>query len=158
MATLILGGGSQIGLRLAELLREAGKPVIFGSRSGARIPAGTPSVKFDWDDANTFEAPFALGQKIDYVYVLGPSTDPDPLVKAKPFIDLAVSKGVKRFIILSGSAEHAERGPNAHAMGRVHTYVHEQGLDYVTLRPTWFTGMYFGQYRSSEFCHLRTCP
>jgi nucleoside-diphosphate-sugar epimerase len=90
MSTLIIGGGSQVGLRLAELLREAGKPVIFGSRSGARIPAGSPSVKFDWDDPATFDAAFALGQNIEYVYLLGPSRDPDPLIKVKPFIDLAV--------------------------------------------------------------------
>ncbi|KAJ3523903.1 hypothetical protein NMY22_g11234 [Coprinellus aureogranulatus] len=138
MATLITGGGSQVGLRLAELLREAGKPVIFASRSGSRIPAGIPSVKFDWEDPSTFEAPFALGQKIEYVYQLGPS-DYDPLPKAKPFIDLALKNGVKRFVILSGSSHHVERGPDSKQMGRIHTYLHEQGIDYVALRPTWFT-------------------
>ncbi|TEB26079.1 NAD(P)-binding protein [Coprinellus micaceus] len=138
MATLITGGGSQIGLRLAQLLGEFGKPVIFASRSGSRIPEGAPHVKFDWDDPSTFEAPFSLGQKIDYVYILGPS-DYDPLPKAKPFIDLAVAKGVKRFIALSASGDHTEKGPGATEMGRVHTYLHDQGLDYVALRPTWFT-------------------
>lgn len=154
MATLILGGGSQIGLRLAELLQESGKPVIFGSRSGSRIPADTPSVKFDWEDATTFETPFAQGQKIDYVYILGPS-DYDPLVKSKPFIDLAVSKGVKRFIILSASGDHTDRGPDAKEMGRVHTYVHDQGLDYVALRPTWFTGMYHSWNHEIEYSLMR---
>ncbi|TEB27519.1 ergot alkaloid A [Coprinellus micaceus] len=139
MSTLILGGGSRVGLRLAELLREAGKPVIFGSRSGARIPAGSPSVKFDWDDPATFDAAFALGQNIEYVYLLGPSRSPDPLIKVKPFIDLAVSKGVKRFIVLSAGGLFTEKGPDSRGMGKVHTYLDDQGLDYVVLRPTWFS-------------------
>ena len=143
MATLILGGGSQIGLRLAQLLSEAGKPVIFGSRSGSRVPEGALSVKFDWDDSPTFDAACALGQKIDYVYLLGPSHDHDPLLKVKPFIDLAVSKGVKRFVVLSEGGDHTEKGPDSKKIGRVHTYLDSQGLDYVALRPTWFSGMHF---------------
>lgn len=139
MTTLITGGGSQIGLRLFELLSEAGKPAIFASRSGARIPASASSVKFDWADPTTFEAPFTLGQQIDYVYILGPQVH-EPLALVKPFIDLAVTKGVKRFVVLSGSNTNAERGPESSNMGTVHTYVHDQGLDYVVLRPTWFTG------------------
>ena len=151
MATLITGGGSQIGLRLYELLTEAGKPAIFASRSGARIPAGASSVKFDWADPVTFEAPFALGPKIDYVYILGPSGDA-PLPLVKPFIDLAVTKGVKRFVVLSGAGTNAERGPDSSNMGMVHTYVHDQGLDYVVLRPTWFSG----KYRADPLAYLRS--
>ena len=143
MSTLILDGGSQVGLRLAGLLREAGKPVIFGSRSGARLPAGSPSVKFDWDDPATFEMAFTLGQNIDYVYLIGPSRAPDPLVKVKPFIDLAVTKGVKRFIVLSAAGSFTEKGPDSTSTGRVHTYLDDQGLDYVVLRPTWFSGVCF---------------
>ena len=119
MSTLILGGGSQVGLRLAELLYEARKPVIFGTRSGARIPAGAPSVKFDWDDPATFDGAFTLGQSIDYVYILGRSRDRDPLIKVKPFIDLAVTKGVKRFIVLSAGGHHADKGPDSRGMGKV---------------------------------------
>jgi uncharacterized protein YbjT (DUF2867 family) len=145
MATLITGGGSQIGLRLFELLDEAGKPVIFASRSGSRIPAGVPSVKFDWADPTTFEAPFALGQQIDYVYILGPNGS-DPLTLVKPLIDLAVAKGVKRFVALSAASEEAERGPRSQYMGQVHTYLHDEGLDYVTIRPTWFTGTYWAKF------------
>ncbi|TEB27522.1 hypothetical protein FA13DRAFT_1794685 [Coprinellus micaceus] len=122
-----------------KLLGEAGKPVIFGSRSGTRVPEGTLSVKFDWDDPATFGAAFALGQKIDYVYLLGPSRDRDPLLKVKPFIELAVSKEVKRFIVLSEGGDHTEKGPDSKKVGKVHTYLDDQGLDYVTLRPTWFS-------------------
>ncbi|TEB27525.1 NAD(P)-binding protein [Coprinellus micaceus] len=138
MTTLITGGGSQTGLRLAQILKAHGKPFLIGSRSGKRIPADYPTFKFDWHDFSTFQAPFAAGDKIDSVFVVGPD-DYDPLPFVKPFIDLAVEKGLKRFVVLSACSDHNERGPNAKEMGRVHTYVHEKGLDYVALRLGWFT-------------------
>ncbi|KAF6755702.1 NmrA family protein [Ephemerocybe angulata] len=141
MTTLITGGGSQTGIALAKLLRESGHPVLFGSRSG-RVPDGYDSVKFDFTDPSTFDGPFAgpfavAGHKVEYVYLLLSLFDPIPHVK--PFIDLAVEKGVKRFVLLSSSSKRADKGPNSIVAGRVHTYLDEQGLDYVALRPTWFT-------------------
>ncbi|KAF5313581.1 hypothetical protein D9611_010154 [Ephemerocybe angulata] len=137
MTTLITGGGSQTGIALAKLLRESGHPVLFGSRSG-RVPDGYDSVKFDFTDPSTFDGPFAVaGHKVEYVYLLLSLFDPLPHVK--PFIDLAVKKGVKRFVLLSSSSKRADKGPNSFVAGRVHTYLDEQGLDYVALRPTWFT-------------------
>lgn len=139
MTTLITGGGSQTGLRLAQVLRAHGKPFLIGSRSGNRIPAEYPSFRFDWHDASTFRAGFDSGHRVEAVFIVGPD-DYDPLPCVKPFIDLAVEKGVKRFAVLSACSEHNERGPNAKEMGKVHTYVHKKGLDYVALRLGWFTG------------------
>ena len=140
MATLITGGGSQTGLQLAALLCEAGRPVIFASRSGSRLPADIPSVRFDWDDPSTFEAPFALGQQIDYVYLLVPRAL-NPLPQVRPFIDLVATKGVKRIVLLSGAGSILDAGPESFSTGNVHTYLREKGFDYVALRPTWFAGM-----------------
>ncbi|KAF5313578.1 hypothetical protein D9611_010159 [Ephemerocybe angulata] len=137
MTTLITGGASQTGVALAKLLQASGHPVLFASRSG-RVPEGFDSVKFDFTDPSTFEAPFsASGHKIEYVYLLLPLLD--PLREAKPFIDLAVTKGTKRFVLLSASGKFTEKGPGSHGTGQVHTYLDEQGLDYVALRPNWFT-------------------
>src|SRR5690606_21755188 len=121
-----------------HLLHDSGRKVVFASRSGKKIPAGFPSVKFDWSEPSTFAASFE-GQEIENVYLLIPD-DWDPLAKVQPFIDLAVSKGVKRFILLSAGGPETEKGPDSKASGRVHTYLDEQGLDYVAVRPTWFTG------------------
>ncbi|KAF5329945.1 hypothetical protein D9611_010442 [Ephemerocybe angulata] len=136
MTTLITGGASQTGVALAKLLQASGHPVLFASRSG-RVPEGFESVKFDFTDPSTLEAPFSVsGHKIEYVYLLLPLLD---LSAAKPFIDLAVTKGTKRFVLLSASGKYKDKGPGSDGTGQVHTYLDEQGLDYVALRPTWFT-------------------
>ncbi|KAF5313580.1 hypothetical protein D9611_010155 [Ephemerocybe angulata] len=138
MTTLITGGASQTGLALAALLQTEGIPVLFGSRSGRGVPAGIPSVKLDFTDPSTFEAPFSVeGHKINSVYLVFAEFDPFPF--AKPFIDLAVEKGVGRFVILSAGGRRTEKGPDSIGMGKVHTYLDEKGLDYVSLRPIWFT-------------------
>ncbi|KAF6743419.1 NmrA family protein [Ephemerocybe angulata] len=106
MTTLITGGASQTGLALAALLQTEGIPL-------------------DFTDPSTFEAPFSVeGHKINSVYLVFAEFDPFPF--AKPFIDLAVEKGVGRFVILSAGGRRTEKGP-------------DKGLDYVSLRPIWFT-------------------
>ncbi|KAF5334320.1 hypothetical protein D9611_014164 [Ephemerocybe angulata] len=138
MSTFITGGASQTGSVLASLLRASDHPVLFGSRSG-NVPDGFDSVKFDWNDPSTFEAAFsAPNHEIQNVYLIFVGIW-DPLPIAQPFIDLAVKKGVKRFVLLSASNPKTEKGPSSIGIGRVHTYLDDQGLDYVALRATWFT-------------------
>jgi len=55
----------------------------------------------------------------------------------KTFIDLALSKGVKRFVLLSASLLDVADGP---AMSRVSKYVSEKVPEWAVLRPTWFMG------------------
>ncbi|KAF6755706.1 NmrA family protein [Ephemerocybe angulata] len=138
MSTLITGGGSQTGLALAKLLLASGHPVLIASRSGL-VPDGFSSVKFDWSDPSSYEAAFnAPGHdSIKYVYLQFVGVY-DILPAAKPLIELAVKRGVKRFVLLSASGEGTEKGPNSFGTGAVHTYLDAQGLDYVVLRPTWF--------------------
>lgn len=140
MTTLITGGGSATGTALAKLLKDAGRDVLFASRSSNRIPGGFDHVKFDWADPSTFSAPFDSGRDIHFVYLLLAGVM-DPLAAAKPFIDLAVEKGVTRFVLLSAAGFWTEKGPQAMAVGQVHTYLDERGLDYVALRPTVFSGI-----------------
>ncbi|KAF6764309.1 NmrA family protein [Ephemerocybe angulata] len=114
MTTLITGGASQTGVALAKLLQASGHPVLFASRSG-RVPEGFDSVKFDFTDPSTLEAPFSVsGHKIEYVYLLLPLLD---LSAAKPFIDLAVTKGTKRFVLLSASGKYKDKGPGSDGTG-----------------------------------------
>ncbi|RXW20225.1 hypothetical protein EST38_g5631 [Candolleomyces aberdarensis] len=141
MTTFITGGASQIGLGLARRLKEADRSVLFGSRAG-RGTDGFTWVPFDWDDASTFENAFKRQdiKPVESVYIL-PAMAIDPLPKVAPFIDLAIKKGVKRFVLISAS-ECVKGGPE---MGAVHGYLEKvvlekRGLiDYVALRPTWFT-------------------
>jgi len=138
MTTLITGGASQTGLALARRLVASSHPVLFGTRTKPAPASLGPSVKFDWNDPSTFPNPFDASSDIQNVYLLGPTATVDPLPKMQPFIDLAVKKGVKKFVLLSSTV--APKGPSSHELGRVHTYLESLGVDYVALRPTWFIG------------------
>ncbi|KDR83087.1 hypothetical protein GALMADRAFT_152068 [Galerina marginata CBS 339.88] len=132
MTILITGGTGRTGGKLAQLLHAANQPVLIASRSGV-APAPFKAVKFDWTDEKTFGNPFEADSNIDKIYlVVPPIIDVFPVVK--PFIDLALSKGVKR-IVLCGSSSVEKGGPGP---GKVFEYLVDSGADYVVLRPTWF--------------------
>ena len=137
MTILITGGTGKTGLKLAHVLNKAGHAVLLTSRKG-EVPHPFKGVKFDWLDPSTFTNPFDVDPAIDRVYVVGPIGVLDTLPHVQPFIDLAVTKGVKRFVVLSGSPV-GKGGPVA---GKVHEYLEKIGVDYAVLRPTWFMGMH----------------
>src|SRR4051812_4832949 len=99
---LVIGGTGKTGLPLAKLLQASNHSFLLTSRSGnAPEPFTGKGVKFDWHDESTYENPFKADSKIDRVYIILPFID-DPYALAKTFIDLSISKGVKRFVLLSG--------------------------------------------------------
>ncbi|TFK69399.1 NAD(P)-binding protein [Pluteus cervinus] len=133
MTILVTGGTGKTGAPLVKKLHNAGHSVLVASRSGS-APEGLKGVKFDWADPSTFENPFNADSNIDKIYLI-PLNTTDTLAVAKPFIDLAVSKGVKRFVLLSASPLPFG-GP---ATGKVHEYLDGlKGIEYSALRPTWF--------------------
>ncbi|KAF9559097.1 NAD(P)-binding protein [Agrocybe pediades] len=132
MTTLITGGTGKTGSILARLLHAANRPFLVASRSG-QAPEPFKGVAFNWNDPTTFENPFKADQNIDGVYLIMPrGMDILPLVG--PFIDLAISKGVKRFVLLTSTQSFA--GAPAH--GKVHQYLLDKGVDYAVLKPSWF--------------------
>lgn len=147
MTTLITGGASQIGVALAKLLKASGRRVVFASRSG-KVPDGFESVKFDWYDAACYENPFKSGESFDSVYLLPPPNDNNSAKVVIPFIDLAVEKGVKRFLLLTASGISKEMA-EAVTLAASHKHLHDKGVDYFILRPSWFIGMSFLYSRSS---------
>jgi festuclavine dehydrogenase len=132
MTTLIIGGTGKTGLGLARLLKAANYPVLLTSRSG-KAPEPFKAAAFDWLDPATFENPFKLDTNIDRAYLVCPPVY-DLLSLVKPFIDLAITKGVKRFVLLSASTVK----PGDMILGQVHQYLLDVGVDYTVLRPTWF--------------------
>jgi len=134
MTTLITGGTGKTGSNLARLLHAEKKPFLIASRTG-KAPEPFKAVSFDWMDATTFENPFKADPDIDRIYLIIPLVL-EPLPIMKPFIDLATSKGVKRFIFLSTSSTNA--GDELH--GQVHQYLLDIGVDYGVLKPTGFMG------------------
>jgi len=74
------------------------------------------AVKFDWIEPSTFESPFAVDSKINHVHIQCFGYDCS-------LIDLAVSKGVRRYLLLSGS--RIEKGDAV--QGKVHEYLDRCG-------------------------------
>ena len=134
MTILITGGTGKTGLPLAKIAHAANWPALVASRSG-NVPEPLKGVKFDWFDPATYENPFKADPQIDRVYLVLPVTL-EPLKYLKPFVELALSKGVKRFVLLSAS--QIEAGGPLH--GLVHQYLIDLGVEYTVLRPTWFIG------------------
>ncbi|KAJ7669320.1 hypothetical protein DFH06DRAFT_180971 [Mycena polygramma] len=132
MTILLIGGTGKSATPLANLLLEANQPVVLANRSG-KVREPFKGVRFDWLDASTYEIPFEAYSDIDRVYLIAPPImDMFPPMKA--FIDVAVGKGVKRFVLMSAGL--LERG--GPAMGKVHEYLNTLNVEYCALRPSWF--------------------
>ena len=142
MTILLLGGTGRTATRIALLLDKLGTPYIRASRS-------SKDCKFDWLDESTLINPFNKSADITAVYLVAPGVA-DCFTPMKKFIDLARSKGVKRFVLLSASI--IEKGGPAY--GTVHEYLatlgEREGLEWAALRPTWMMENF------SELQHLKT--
>ncbi|KAJ7140512.1 hypothetical protein C8R43DRAFT_1071741 [Mycena crocata] len=132
MTILLIGGTGKSATPLAKLLLRANIPVILTTRSG-NVPAPFKGVRFDWLDASTYENPFAAATDIDRVYLIPPPVA-DMFPPMKVFIDFAIHKGVKRFVLMSAGMIEA----GGLLMGKVHEYLQSLGVEYCALRPSWF--------------------
>ncbi len=119
--TLVTGGTGKTGRRIVKNLRSMGIPTRVGSR------ASTPS--FDWNnDSNWAECL----QDVEAVYI---SYAPDLAMPGatdtiQAFVNLAVAKGVKRLVVLSGRGEE-----EAQACEQI---VINSGLEWTVVRSSWF--------------------
>jgi len=135
MTILLTGGTGKTSLRLASLLTSASIPVLLTSRRGPSASSAYPTIRFDWNDSTTWSNAFSTASDISAVYLLsGELSDPALIINA--FIDFAMSKGVKRFVVCSGSS--CEYGGPFH--GKIWQKLDESKLEYAVLRPSWFMG------------------
>jgi uncharacterized protein YbjT (DUF2867 family) len=119
--TLITGGTGKTGRRVAERLAARGVPVRIGSRSG------TPP--FDWEDRATW-GPALEGVDAVYVAFYPDLAVPGAAETVGAFAALAVERGVRRLVLLSGRGEEgAERAEEA---------VRASGAAWTILRASWF--------------------
>jgi len=129
MTTLITGGASRVGIALAKKLSSTSHPILFGTRSTPVPSSLGPSVKLNWGDPSTFSNPFDNDSNIAAVYLLGQPFTTRTDEALIPFIDLAVSKGVKTFVYMASAADD-----------RVQDHLRSVKAEYTILRPTWFIG------------------
>ena len=119
--TLVLGGTGKIGRRVAKRLTARGLPVRIGSRSGEH--------PFDWEDQATW-APALRNVGSVYVSYYPDLAVPWAAATVGSFAQLAVEKGARRLVLLSGRGEEgAELGEQA---------VMNSGADWTIVRSTWF--------------------
>ncbi|KAF9009632.1 hypothetical protein BDQ17DRAFT_1348466, partial [Cyathus striatus] len=98
-------------------------------------------IRFDWSDSTTFSAPFKTEHYIDKIYFISPRVL-DILAVVKPFVDLAIEKGVKQWVLVGGSIEQT----GGHGTQAVHGYLDDKGVDHATLRATWFSDNFIAYY------------
>ncbi|KAJ7150978.1 hypothetical protein C8R43DRAFT_887044 [Mycena crocata] len=140
MTILLIGGTGKTAKPLANALLGANQPVLLTTRSG-EVPAPFRGARFDWLDASTYNIPFEVDSNIDRIYLIAPPIL-DMLPPMKAVINLAIEKGVKRFVLMSGGIIE----PGGPAMGQVHQYLSTLNVEYCALRPSWFFDNFVLQY------------
>ena len=119
--TLVLGGRGKTGRRVVARLTARGLPVRIGSRFG--------EPPFDWEDRSTW-APALKGAGAVYISYHPDIAIPGSVKKVRAFADLALEKGVRRQVLLSGRGEEeAQLAEQA---------VQETGADLTIVRCAWF--------------------
>ena len=132
---LVTGGTGKTGRRVAEQLAAAGAEVRIASRGGPH--------PFDWSDPATWDA--AL-DGVSAAYLVGPPRGGDVSATVIAFVQAAMARGARRFVLLSGSPM-PEGGPG---VGQTHRWLHENAADWAVMRPSWFMQNF------SEGPHLAT--
>ncbi|WP_027500071.1 NmrA family NAD(P)-binding protein [Rhodococcus sp. UNC363MFTsu5.1] len=119
--TLVLGGTGKTGRRVAQRLTALDLPVRIGTRAGG--------VPFDWEDPETWE-PALEGMTAAYISYQPDLAAPGAVEAIASFSQLAVDRGVRRLVLLSGRGE-----AEAQACEKALT---DSGADTTILRASWF--------------------
>jgi uncharacterized protein YbjT (DUF2867 family) len=118
---LIIGGTGKTGRRVAERMIAQGVPVRIGSRSAS--PA------FDWENPESW-ATALEGVSAAYITYYPDLAVPGAAEAVGDLARLAVRKGVKRLVLLSGRGEpEAQRAEQA---------LQASGADWTIVRASWF--------------------
>ncbi|MGW2180545.1 NmrA family NAD(P)-binding protein [Streptomyces sp. NPDC001732] len=119
--TLVIGGTGKTGRRVAERLTARGLPVRVGSRNG--------EPPFDWENPGTWEAALD-GVGAVYVTYYPDLAFPGAAEAVGAFSELAVKKGARRLVLLSG------RGEEGAVVSE--NKLKESGADWTVVRANWF--------------------
>ena len=123
---LVTGATGKTGRRLLTLLDQRSVPAMAACREP---PTG--GIRFDWTDRTTWDA---VLDGVSATYLVAPMGASDAVSLMTEFIEMAIDRGVARFVLLSASSLDAG-GP---AMGQVHQWLQASGVEWAVLRPSWF--------------------
>jgi len=118
---LVIGANGKTGQRIAQSLAAQGYSVRPGARN-ATIP-------FDWNDETTWASALD-GVSTVYVSYFPDLAFPGAAEKIEALSALALQKGIRRLVLLSGRGETHAR--------RCEDIVAASGVDYTLLRCAWF--------------------
>jgi uncharacterized protein YbjT (DUF2867 family) len=143
---LVTGATGKTGRSLASLLRESGVTWRAASRGGE------PS--FDWSQPDTWDS--AL-EGVASIYLVAPSAVDDAYSRMVAFLQSAMRKGARRFVLLSMASLPAG-GP---AQGQVHQWLKDNSEDWAVLCPTAFMqnfseGPYLASIRDEDTIYSNT--
>ncbi|MDH6280487.1 NmrA family transcriptional regulator [Prescottella agglutinans] len=127
--TLVLGGTGKTGRRVAQRLTGLDLPVRIGTRAGG--------VPFDWDDPQTWERALD-GMKAVYVSYYPDLAAPGAAEAIASFAELAVDRGARRLVLLSGRGEIEAR--------TCEKALTDSGADATILRSSWFSQNFSESY------------
>lgn len=119
--TLVLGGTGKTGRRVAERLQTRGIETRIASRSA------NPS--FDWNDPHNWDE-ILEGVTAAYISYAPDLAIPGATDLIRRFVELAVSRGVKKLVLLSGRGEL-----EAQACERI---VQATDVEWTIVRASWF--------------------
>lgn len=134
---LVTGGKGKTGRRLVSRLRESGVACRIAARGMH------PDDPFDWTQPGTWARTL---EGVTAAYLVAPALQQDVAPIMIDFLELALKRGVSRFVLLSASLLPAG-GP---AMGQVHLWLEQNAAQWAVLRPSWFMENF------SEGHHLRS--
>ncbi|QXE33153.1 NAD(P)H-binding protein [Streptomyces sp. GMY02] len=119
--TLVIGGTGKTGRRVAERLAAKGLPVRIGSRNADR--------PFVWEDPATWEGALE-GVEAVYVTYYPDLAFPGASDRVGEFSKVAVAKGARRLVLLSGRGEESAQISEEK--------LKESGADWTVVRSSWF--------------------
>ncbi|RSS83383.1 NmrA family NAD(P)-binding protein [Streptomyces sp. WAC06614] len=119
--TLVIGGHGKTGRRVAERLTAQGRAVRIGSRSG--------EPPFVWEDSATW-GPALEGVDRVYITYYPDLAFPGAAEQVAEFSKVAVAKGARRLVLLSGRGEEAAEVSEEN--------VKASGADWTIVRSSWF--------------------
>lgn len=139
---LVTGGTGTTGRLVAEGLRKVG----ILPKIATRNPSGENDVLFDWQQPESACRAF---DGIDAMYIVAPTSTSDHGTVVPPILDIALSSGVRRFVLLSASSLESG-GP---MMGQIHAYLAANSAEWTVLRPTWFLQNFSQQQHQQTIRH-----
>lgn len=155
MTLLLKAGTGKTSLRAASLLISSrpsspftNHPFLLTSRCDLSSVPNLPSslktnvVRFDFLDPSTYSTPWSkTNDPIKAIYLVAPETQ-GPSPSMIDFVNFALDKGVRRFVLLTGLTAK-KGGPHVGGVwAHLDSLRHDKGVRYAVLRCTWFMGTY----------------